>query len=91
MKTETVLWIAGGLVVAYVAYKSYEGAKALIQDVNPVNPNNVFYSGVNSAGAAISGNSSFSLGSWIYSLVHPSYNPNTPSTTGAVTVPGPSM
>ncbi len=82
MKASTGLWIAGGVVVAYVLYRSYTDAKAVIEAVNPLNNNNVFASGVNSAGAAISGNSNFDLGNWVYSLFHKSYNPNTPATTG---------
>lgn len=40
------------------------------QAVNPVNPGNVFYGGVNAVGEALTGDESFSLGSWIYDQVH---------------------
>src|SRR5579863_7924709 len=44
--------------------------------INPTDPNNLAYRGVNAVGASVSGDSSWSLGGWIYDLVHPAYDPN---------------
>lgn len=38
---------------------------------NPTSTENVIYQGVNDIGAAVTGGESFSLGTWIYELVHP--------------------
>ena len=38
------VYIGGGLVAAYVAYRSYRGAKELItKDLNPVSDENIAY------------------------------------------------
>lgn len=72
-----------------------QAAGAVGNAVNPVNPNNIFYSGVNAVGASTSGDSSWTLGGWIYDLVHGAYDPNaavpdvnTPN-TGNATVSNP--
>ncbi len=51
-------------------------ASAVGTAINPVDPNNLAYRGVNGVGASISGDNSWSLGGWIYDLTHPAYDPN---------------
>jgi len=46
--------------------------------VNPLSDQNLAYRGVNAAGAAVSGDKSFSLGSWLYDVFHKDYDPNAP-------------
>jgi hypothetical protein len=68
----TVWLIAVGAVVAVILARQLAGAaKAAGQAVNPTNPDNVFHSGVNQVGAAVSGDESFSLGAWIFDITHP--------------------
>lgn len=72
-------WVVGvGIIVAvlavgFVGWKLYStGKKIVTEDLNPASDKNIAYSGVNSLGAVLSGDSSFSLGSWIYDVTHPS-------------------
>lgn len=46
--------------------------------VNPTSDQNLAYRGVNAAGAAVSGDKSFSLGSWLYDVFNKDYDPNAP-------------
>lgn len=48
-----------------------DAAQAVGTAVNPVSDQNLAYKGVNAVGAAVSGDQSFSLGSWLYSVTHP--------------------
>ncbi|MCL4315635.1 MAG: hypothetical protein M1527_02015 [Gammaproteobacteria bacterium] len=52
-------------------------AAAVVGDkINPYSSNNFLYDGViGGAGRALSGDSSWSLGSWIYDLTHPERTP----------------
>ena len=76
----TVLWGLAGVAGAYFLGKYIvkdaagevgEAAGRVGQAVNPTNPENVFYRGVNSIGAAISGDDNFNLGVWTYDILHP--------------------
>ena len=75
-----VIAVALGVFVAYiVARKAKEGAAAVANSVNPVNPDNVFADAVNAIGDALDNaedDNSFSLGGWIYDLTHREYDPN---------------
>lgn len=64
------LVVVGVLGAWYLSRKAKETAAAVGNAVNPVNPGNIFYSGVNEIGGAITGDGSFSLGSWFYDLTH---------------------
>lgn len=74
MKVELPASVGMGIGVALVVVVAAvliarKLAPALGQAVNPVNPDNVFHSGVNAAGAAITGDESFSLGGWFHDLL----------------------
>lgn len=58
--------IAGLLALWYLKNKATETAKDVGNAVNPTNPENIFYEGVNGVGGAVSGDDDFSLGVWIY-------------------------
>lgn len=64
-----------GLVVLVILWQARKDAIKVVgtvaNAVNPVNPNNVFAGSVNAVGSALSGNSSWSLGSWLYDTTHP--------------------
>lgn len=65
--------ILGAVAAAGVWYVKKQGVaavKAAGNAINPVNPDNIFYGGVNSVGSALSGNDGFSLGVWTYELIH---------------------
>jgi hypothetical protein len=53
-------------------------AEAVADSINPLNNENIFYSGVNAIGRVASGDVSWSLGSWLYDRFNPPYDPNTP-------------
>jgi hypothetical protein len=63
-----VVLIAGALGVYFLAKREL-GAAA--QAVNPLNQDNVFHVGVNAAGAAVTGDRDFSLGSRIWEWWNP--------------------
>ncbi len=79
MKTTTNLAIiaTGAAVVAFIIYRSVPKLAAAAGDaahaVNPLNPENVFATGVNNVGAVLAGQApgSWSLGSWLYDVTHP--------------------
>jgi len=69
--------LALGGAVAVLAYLSYRAAKAgvttVAKDVNPTDPNNVINQAVTSIGKDLTGNqgnSSFTLGGWLYDITH---------------------
>ena len=64
------LVVIGG-VAAYLLKEGIGNAVVRAGDaVNPVNPDNIFYGGVNAVGGALSGDDNFSLGSWIFDKVN---------------------
>lgn len=72
-KIPAPLWyVLGGLaVLGFLYWKGGKAIKAAANAVNPVNHDNVFSSGVNDIGSAVSGDDSFSLGAKIYDWTHP--------------------
>lgn len=58
------------LGVVYLSGRPAAAVKAAGQAVNPVNPENIFYEGTNAVGGAISGRENFSLGVWLYEVIH---------------------
>lgn len=48
-----------------------DAGNAVGQAVNPTSDKNLAYRGVNAVGSAVSGDSSWSLGTWVYDLLHP--------------------
>lgn len=52
------------------------GAAAVAEKVNPYSTNNFVYDDIiGGAGRALSGDSAWSLGGWIYDLTHPAVTP----------------
>ena len=93
MKTQTLLIVGavGGVAIAglvigrkalQVGGQAVDLAKEGAWAVTPWNNDNVIYGGVNSVGGAITGDSSFSLGSWIYDVTHPEPTPAPSYTSG---------
>lgn len=65
--------IGMGVAVAVLGYLAWKkGLPAIGNAVNPVNPDNVFYSGTNAVGEALTGEEGFSLGAWLYDVTHTS-------------------
>lgn len=65
-----MILVAGGLLLWYTKNKAGEAVLAVGNAVNPVNPDNIFNSGVNAIGSSISGDSEWTLGTWIYDVTH---------------------
>ena len=65
------LIVVGALGAWYLTRKASAAAVAAGSAINPVNPDNIFYGGVNEIGGAIAGEKSWSLGSWLYDVTHP--------------------
>ena len=60
--------IAGLFTALYLKGKAEKAASDVVDAVNPVNQNNVFYGGVNAVGKKLTGDDSFTLGGWIYEV-----------------------
>lgn len=83
VSASAILALAGIVIAIYLYEKLKNPVTTFVtQTINPVSPNNAIYSGVNKVGANLTGDTSFSLGSWIYSLTHSSYDPNASTFTG---------
>ena len=81
LQSQTVLILVAMAVVGVGGFMLYRKARAVgsaavdtakeaAWAVTPWNNDNVIYGGVNSAGAAITGDNNFSLGGWIYDKTH---------------------
>lgn len=72
--------VVGGALLYWVANKVIDkaagAAEAVGNAVNPTSDQNLAYRGVNGAGAALSGDPAWSLGSWLYDRFNPPYDPN---------------
>jgi len=70
--------IAAGIAALYTFFKDevQAGAKAVGDAVNPTSDTNLAYRGTNAVGAVLTGDASFSLGSWLYDQFNPPYDPN---------------
>lgn len=77
---ETVLWGLAGMAGVYFLGKYIvkdasaeigEAAGRVGQAINPTSNQNIFYRGVNSIGAALTGDDNFNLGSWTFDVLHP--------------------
>lgn len=70
-----VVTVIAGVAIYFVAKKiggaAADAAQAVGDAINPTKDTNLAYRGVNAIGAAVSGDDSFSLGSWIYDITHP--------------------
>ena len=70
---------AVGLAVWFIknqTAKAYDSVSTAVEHtvtttLNPASPENAVYSGVNAAGSALTGQSSFDLGTWVYDVFHP--------------------
>lgn len=73
MQDKTALIIGGVVIVlGYLAVKKASDAvESVGEALNPFNNQNIFYRGTNEVGAVLSGDDSFSLGSWVYDALHP--------------------
>jgi len=59
------------LAAWYLSRKAADATAVVATALNPTSRENIAYSAINSIGAELSGNQSFSLGSWIYDFSHP--------------------
>lgn len=60
----------GAIGVYYTQKKLAETASGVGQAINPINQDNIFYSGVNAMGKKITGSQSWTLGGAIYEVVN---------------------
>lgn len=66
------VWLALGAAVGVLVVVG--AARKHAAKLNPANPDNLVYSGVNAVGDKLDDgqdNNSFSLGAWIYDVLHP--------------------
>jgi len=63
-----------GDTLTNAGYQLWDTAGNVATAVNPTNPNNVIYGGVNAVGGAVTGTKDWSLGSALYDWFHPEEN-----------------
>lgn len=90
--TNKQLMIIGGvgLVVGYIAYRKIAGTaeKLVTETLNPASNQNLIYDGIiGGTGRAISGDDSWSLGTWLYDLTHPDDGKDATATTPVPYIP----
>lgn len=84
MKPTTVAILAGtaALTLIYLAHQAAKGGSTLIRtigdQVDPTNPENIAYSGINKVGSVLASDPSgnWTLGGWLYEATHEEYDPN---------------
>lgn len=62
--------VAAVVTALFLSYKAGEAAKDLGNAINPTNPDNIFYTGVNAVGESITGDEHWTLGAAIYEWTH---------------------
>lgn len=68
---QTLIIVAAVLLVLwYLKGQTARAAAAAGEALNPTNPENLAYSGVNAVGEAVTGRP-WSFGAWIWELMHP--------------------
>jgi hypothetical protein len=72
LNPKTVAAIAAAGIVVYILLKNEaRSAAASVADaVNPTNPDNIFYEGVNGVGSVLTDDPDFNLGPWLYDQIH---------------------
>jgi hypothetical protein len=80
LNTKAGVALVGAITIAGAAWWLYEKfLKDKLPDedtFNPTSDKNLAYRGTNAVGAALTGDASFSLGSWLYDRFNPAYDPN---------------
>jgi len=72
-----LLAVMAGVGVTYFFYREGKKAAAAVGDAfTPTSQTNIFHRGTNAVGSALTGNSNFSLGSWVYDLFNDDFDPN---------------
>lgn len=71
--------LVGGVLIYFVVKKLGgavgDAARAVGDAVNPTSDKNLAYRGVNAVGEALTGDTDFNLGGWIYDVTHKDPNP----------------
>lgn len=72
----------GVLVLWWIGRKAAASGSVLLDEtvglVNPADSRNLVNRAVTTVGSAVSQDSNWTLGGWIYDLTHPAYDPNAP-------------
>lgn len=66
--------LVAGVAYWFISKKAAQLGKSVsdsAQYLNPASDKNIIYGGVNDIGSAVTGDSDFSLGSWLYDITHP--------------------
>lgn len=73
-QAKAYIYMGGAVVAAYLLYKvATKGAKLASEvgtALNPADSQNIVNRGVNGIGAAISGDTNWTLGGWVYDITH---------------------
>jgi hypothetical protein len=73
-----LIYVAAAGVLVYVIYRVVKSvAPKVAEAVDITSDTNLAYRGVNAVGTALTGDPSWSLGSWLYDQFNPPYDPNT--------------
>lgn len=78
----TILILVAGWYLTSKAEKAtgavVNGVKAVAPYINPADSRNLIYSGINAVGSVVTDDLDFSLGSWLYDVLHPKPEPQRP-------------
>ena len=78
----TIALVAGvAFALLLVTRKAGQASEAVVDAITPTNQDNIFARGVDAIGDAIDdgdNDDSFALGSWIFDIFHPEFDPNAP-------------
>lgn len=73
VKVDGVMVLTGAAVAGATLLYLNRGAlrEVVTRKINPASDENLVYESVNDAGAAVTGDQHFSLGVWVWELLHP--------------------
>lgn len=87
LNTKAAAYVAVSLVGVVVVYfllrKGRDAVVEAVDLVNPASSGNIVNRAVTATGAAVTGDSNWTLGGWIYDLTHPAYDPNSKTPAAA--------
>jgi len=66
----TALGLGAVVLALYATRKLSETVSGALHGINPVSDQNIFYQGANAVGGVFTGQTDFSLGSWVYDITH---------------------
>ena len=74
VKSGGLLGLVALVIIWYLGRKAGAVVESAIDSVNPLNDDNIFYSGTNAIGESITGNPDWNLGGAVYETFNPDFD-----------------